>query len=402
MPVNVKVGLIGALDMLKFKNMSKVREKAIQAAPAKEITADFAINNNAKALHPDYQRLVLSKIVSHPGAGAKTFVFESAEGKPLAYFRAGQYLSLKLKIDGSVLSRPYSISSAPKDALAGRYELTVRANPGGFAADRLLEEAKVGDIFYASAPQGNFYYEELRDPRNILALAGGSGITPFLSMARAISDGTEDFNLTILFGSRTEEQILFRGELAELTRNDKINVIHVLSDEEKPGYEHGFLTADLVKKYAPEEYSLFICGPDAMYRFLEGELEKLALPRKNVRRELMGVTKNIADDPDFPASAKDAVWSVTVRQGPKETTITASGQEPILVALERAGLTVPSRCRSGECGWCRTKVVSGEFYAPQAHEHRRYADKTSGYIHPCVTFPLSDMVLEVPGEYTGE
>ena len=402
MPVNVKVGLIGALDMLKFKNMSKVREKAIQAAPAKEITADFAINNNAKALHPDYQRLTVSKIINHPGAGAKTFVFESADGAPLAYFRAGQYLSLKMKIGGSVLSRPYSISSAPKDALAGRYELTVRANPGGFAADWLLEEAKVGDTFYASAPQGSFYYEELRDPKNIVALAGGSGITPFLSMARAIADGTEDFRLTILFGSRTEDQILFRGELAELARNEKINVIHVLSDEERPGYDHGFLTAELVKKYAPEEYSLFICGPDAMYRFLEGELEGLALPRKNIRRELMGVTKNIAGHPDFPAAAKGAVWSLTVRQGPNETAVPASAEEPILVALERAGLTVPSRCRSGECGWCRTKVISGEFFAPPEHENRRWSDKASGCIHPCVTFPLSDMVLEVPGEYSGE
>ena len=402
MPVNVKVGLIGALDMLKFKNMSKVREKAIQAAPAKEITADFAINNNAKALHPDYQRLTVSKIINHPGAEAKTFVFESADGAPLAYFRAGQYLSLKMKIGGSVLSRPYSISSAPKDALAGRYELTVRANPGGFAADWLLEEAKVGDTFYASAPQGSFYYEELRDPKNIVALAGGSGITPFLSMARAIADGTEDFRLTILFGSRTEDQILFRGELAELARNEKINVIHVLSDEERPGYDHGFLTAELVKKYAPEEYSLFICGPDAMYRFLDGELEKLALPRKNIRRELMGVTKNIAGHPDFPAAAKGAVWSLTVRQGPNETAVPASAEEPILVALERAGLTVPSRCRSGECGWCRTKVISGEFFAPPEHENRRWSDKASGCIHPCVTFPLSDMVLEVPGEYSGE
>ena len=401
MPVNVKIGLIGALDMLKFKNMSKVREKAIQAAPAREITADYAINNNARALHPDYQKLALTQIVTHPGAGAKTFVFESADGVPLAYFRAGQYLSLKLKLDGSVLSRPYSISSAPKDALAGRYELTVRANPGGFAADRLLEEAKVGDTFYASAPQGNFYYEELRDPRHIVALAGGSGITPFLSMARAIADGTEDFDLTILFGSRTEEQILFRGELAELNRNDRIRVIHVLSDEERAGYEHGLLTAELVRKYAPEEYSLFICGPDAMYRFLEGELEKLGLPRKNVRRELLGVTKDIAADPDFPAAAKGTAFSVVVRQGPNETTIRASGEEPILTALERAGLTVPSRCRSGECGWCRTKVISGEFYAPAAHEHRRWADQHSGYIHPCVTFPVSDMVLEVPGEYTG-
>ncbi len=402
MAVNVKVGLIGAFDMLKFKNMSKVREAAIQAAPAKEITADYAVNRNAKALHPDYQKLVLSKIVDHAAAGAKTFVFENADGGPLAYFRAGQYLSLKLKIDESVLSRPYSISSAPKDALAGRYELTVRANPGGFAADRLLAEAKEGDVFFASAPQGNFYYEELRDPRHILALAGGSGITPFLSMARAIADGTEDFELTVLFGSRTEEQILFRDELAALAENEKIRVIHVLSDEEKSGYEHGFITAGLVKKYAPEgEYSLFVCGPDAMYRFLDGELDKLALPRKNIRRELLGVTKNIAGHPDFPASAKGASYSIIVRQGPNETAVPAAAEEPILVAFERAGLTVPSRCHSGECGWCRTKVISGDFFAPAEHENRRYADKGSGYIHPCVTFPLSDMVLEVPGEYIG-
>ena len=401
MAVKVKVGLIGAFDMLKFKNMSKVREAAIQAAPAKEITADFAINNNAKALHPDYQHLILSKIVDHPAAGAKTFVLESVDGGPLPYFRAGQYLSLKLKIGDSVLSRPYSISSAPKDALAGRYELTVRANPGGFAANHLLEDAKEGDTFYASAPQGNFYYEELRDPRNILALAGGSGITPFLSMARAIADGTEDFNLTILFGSRTEEQILFREELDELAENEKIRVIHVLSDEDRPGYEHGFITADLVKKYAPEDYSLFICGPDAMYRFLDGELDKLALPRKNVRRELLGVTKNIADHPDFPAAAKGASYSITVHQGPIETTIPASSEEPILVAMERAGLTAPSRCHSGECGWCRSKVIAGDCFTPSEHESRRYADKVTGYIHPCVTFPLSDMILEVPGEYTG-
>ena len=400
MSIKVKVGLIGVFDMLKFKNMSKVREAAIQAAPAKGITADYAVNNNARALHPDFQKLVLEKIVDHPGAEAKTFVLKSADGGPLAYFRAGQYLSLKLTIDGSVLSRPYSISSAPKAALEGRYELTVRTNPGGFAADHLLEKARVGDVFYASAPQGNFYYEELRDSKAVVALAGGSGITPFLSMARAIADGTEDFELTILFGSRTEEQILFKEELDELAKNGKNTLIHVLSDEEKEGYEHGFITAELVKKYAPAAYSVFICGPEAMYRFLDGELKDLGLPRKNIRRELLGVTKRIADHPDFPASAKGAAFTLTVRQGPNEYTVPAVSEESILVALERAGLTAPSRCRSGECGWCRSKVISGDFFAPQEHENRRYSDKVSGYIHPCVTFPLSDMVLEVPGEYT--
>ena len=156
MAVNVKIGLIGALDMLKFKNMAKVREQAIKAAPAKEITADYAINNSARALHPDFQELIIDKVIDHGSAGAKTFLMRSKDGGPLAYFRAGQYLSLKLKIGESSLSRPYSISSSPKDALNGVVSVTVRANPGGFAAGYLLDELKEGDEVLSSGPQGNF------------------------------------------------------------------------------------------------------------------------------------------------------------------------------------------------------------------------------------------------------
>ena len=88
MALNVKVGLIGPFDMLKFKNMAKTREKAIQAAPANEIIADYAINHNAKALHPDYLPLVVDRIVDHGTASAKTFIFKKADGGALPYFRA--------------------------------------------------------------------------------------------------------------------------------------------------------------------------------------------------------------------------------------------------------------------------------------------------------------------------
>ena len=101
--LNVKVGLIGKFDMLKFKNMSKVREKAIQAAPAKEISGVFRINENAKALHPDHLELVIDEII--PRNSAKTFVLKAADGKALPYFRAGQYISLKLPLDGSLVTR---------------------------------------------------------------------------------------------------------------------------------------------------------------------------------------------------------------------------------------------------------------------------------------------------------
>ena len=219
-------------------------------------------------------------------------------------------------------------------------------------------------------------------------------------MAQAIADGTEDFDLTILFGSRTKEQILFKDELEELAAKcDKIHVVHVLSDEKADGFEHGFITADLIKKHAKEPYSVFVCGPEAMYKFLKGELDKLGLPRKNIRSEMLGVTKNIAEAKGFPAEAKGKVFNINVRQGAYAYDIKASAEEPILVAVERAGITAPSRCRSGECGWCRSKVIEGTFFAPEENENRRWADVKWNYIHPCSTFPTSDMVIEVPAEY---
>ena len=402
MAVNVKVGLIGAFDMLKFKNMAKVREQAIQAAPAKEVNGEFTINQLAKKLHPDYQKLVVAEIIDHAGAASKTFVFKRVDGEPVAYFRAGQYLSLKLRIGDSFVTRPYSISSSPKWALEGKVAITVRSNPGGFAAEWLLENLKVGDEVTASGAEGQFYYEELRDSKNVIALAGGSGITPFLSMAYAIRDGIEDFNLTILFGSRTRENILFADELAKIQADcPKVKVVHVLSDEEAEGYEHGFINAELIKKYAPEEYSIFLCGPEAMYRFAEKEIAKLDLPRRKVRREMLGVTKKVWGQPGYPAAAKDQTFKVTVRRGDKEYQIEAAANEPILAAIERAGIEAPSRCRSGECGWCRSKLISGEVYVPAENEGRRFSDVEHDYLHPCASFPVSDLVIEVPGEYLG-
>lgn len=400
MAVKVKVGLIGPLDMLKFKNMSKVREDYIQAAPANEITADYKINKKARLLHPDFQKLVIAEIIDHPEAVSKTYIFRAKDGGPLAYFRAGQYISLKMKIGQSFISRPYSICSAPKEALEGTLAITVQSKADGFAADYLLANAKIGDEFTASGPQGNFYYEDLRDAPHVIALAGGSGITPFLSMAKAIADGTENFNLTIIFGNRTEDSILFKDELEELAAScDKIKIAHVLSDEDKEYYEHGFITADLIKRLAPEEYSVFVCGPRAMYRFLKSELPKLELPEKYIRREIMGVAKDISEIPGYPEDAAGKCFTLTIRQGPNEYTIPANSEESILVAIERAGIVAPSRCRAGECGWCRSKVISGDYFAPEENESRRYSDRATDNIHPCVTFPVGDMVIEVPAEY---
>ncbi len=400
--LNVKVGLIGVFDMLKFKNMSKTREQAIQAAPAKEVVGTFPINEHAKRFHPNRQEMIIEDIIDYGAAGAKCYTLKRADGREAGLFRAGQYVCVSLDIDGTATTRPYSICSSPKQIKEGKIAITVKTNPGGFAADWILANWKVGDKVRVSGAEGFMYYEPLRDGKNVVAIAGGVGITPYISMARAIRDGVEDFNLTVIFNSRTEDTILFKKEFDEIAAaTDKVKIVHVLSREEKEGYEHGHITAELIEKYAPENYCVYICGPETMYRAVYGEVKKLGLKRRQIRHEAMGVTKTVWDEAGYPAECKDKVFNVRVLKGAETYEIKANANEPVLVAIERAGIKAPSRCRAGECGWCRSKLLSGEVFVPADAEYRRWGDKEHGYIHPCCSFATSDLVIEVPGEYLG-
>ena len=92
------------------------------------------------------------------------------------------------------------------------------------------------------------------------------------------------------------------------------------------------------------------------------------------------------------------VFNAVIKQRDKEYKIAVRADEPILCAIERAGIKIPSSCRSGVCGWCRTRVVEGNTYNPEKNENRRKGDVILGYIHPCASFALSDLVLEIPNE----
>ena len=259
MALEFKVKSLGG-DLKRFVGLITDREHAIKKAPEKAINPVFAINENAKLLHPDFQKMVIQDIIEHKGADSKTFIFKKADGSKAACFRAGQYVSVLLKIGSSLVTRPYSICSSPAEASKGIVKITVRNVKDGYAAPYMLENFKIGDEVSISGPEGTFYYEPLRDAESVIALAGGSGITPFLSMAKAIQEGAEDFNLTILFGSRTEANILFKEELDAIAAQcSKVKVVHVLSDEKKDGFEFGFINADVIRKYAPEgKYSIFM------------------------------------------------------------------------------------------------------------------------------------------------
>ncbi|MBR4462563.1 MAG: 2Fe-2S iron-sulfur cluster binding domain-containing protein [Erysipelotrichaceae bacterium] len=394
----MKKEFLESVPLEKFAQLIPNRRRIIESASAEFPEYEYNANRLAKNLHPKVQHTVVTDVKELNGAKLFTFRADPEKGtESLAYFQAGQYISLELKIGDSLLTRPYSLCSSPSQALKGEYQIVVKTMKNGFASAYINENFAAGTKIDISAPEGTFCYEPLRDAKKIVGIAGGSGIAPFLSFAKAIADGTEDFELTLLYGSRTEEEILFKEELEELqNRCGRIHVIHVLSDEEKEGYRHGFISAELISEYVDNDTSVFVCGSQGMYDYIWKEMEKLGLSRKNFRFDAYGEYRLTDRDAEYLTAHQGKVYELTVVTNDGLThTIPMRCDEPILVAIERAGIKAPSKCRSGECGWCRSRLVSGEVYTPEITEHRRQYDRTAGYIHPCCSFPCSDCKIMI-------
>ena len=396
---NVKMSAVGLLDMLRFKNMKVRRDKIIENTPVTALVENYASNQNAAVRHPLSQFFTIEDIKERGRGDVKTYTLRRTDGQNPAFFRAGQFVVIRQMIDGKLIARPVTLSCGPALTLEGKIQLTVkRVEQDAFLSAYIHDNWKIGDTVETSGPQGTFFYEPLRDARKVIAVAGGSGITPIYAMANAIADGDEDFDMTILYGSRTKKDILFQKEFdAIMARTDKVRLINVLSETKAKDCEHGFITAELIQKYAGDGvYSIFAAGSQGMYRFLDGEAGKLGIAKKYYRKELYDNICRPWEYAGYPMEAKDKVFNLKIKMCDKVFEIPCNANENILVALERAGVAGPNRCRGGICGWCRSRLLSGDIFIPEDTDGRRAQDKLDGYIHPCASFAVSDLSIEMP------
>ena len=214
-----------------------------------------------------------------------------------------------------------------------------------------------------------------------------------------MADGLETPDITILYGSRTVSGILLREELDKLADRcaGKVRIVHVISDEKKEGWEHGLLSREILKKYAPEgDMTVYFSGGGEFRDYALKEAETLGLPARRLRHEMFGEVKDARTLPDWPAEVREGEYSVTVRGQDRIWMLTCRAGQSLMDAMERSGVGASFRCRSGECGWCRTRLISGEVYVVPASDGRPEGDRANGWIHPCGTFPLSDVTLELP------
>ena len=341
-------------------------------------------------LHPARVALEVAAILPETPS-TRTLRLVSPDGC-LPPFQAGQYVNLFVEADGVRTSRPYSISSSPTQT--GHWDLTVGRIAGGFVSDCLLDEVRVGDTFASTSPAGTFTYSPLFHGDDLVFLAGGSGITPFMSMIREMADRGLKRRIRLVYGSRSPDDVIFHQELDLIAGRHGNFAFDLVVSEPPPGYtgRTGFLTADCLRECVGDVGGkmFYLCGPEAMYPFCRAALDELGVPRRRVRKEVFGPPGDVTREPGWPAGlSAGTAFTVTMEGG---RTVVARAGEPLMNALEREGIVMPAQCRSGECSLCRTRLVSGRVFQPEGVKVRK-SDRRFGYIHPCLAYPLSDLEL---------
>jgi len=280
--------------------------------------------------------------------------------------------------------------------MAERLELTVRDKPGGFVEPYLVEALKVGDILETTGPAGHFYYEPLIDGQDLVFLAGGSGITPFMSMMRDTVQRQRPIRIILLYGSRAPEDVIFLGELEKLAASHSNFTLSLVISEPPEGYRglKGFLDSKVITQLVGDikGKTFYVCGPRAMHDFCKAALKEIAVPQRKIRYELYGPPDDVSKDPGWPEGLSgEMVFEVDVA-GKKM--ILAKAGEPLLNALERSGFVVPSLCRSGECSSCRIRLLEGKVFMP-TQATLRESDRKGGYIHSCVSYPIDNLKVKI-------
>lgn len=358
---------------------------------------DYRVQKGRRAevvnrLHPKVLKLKLADIIQETPS-AKTLRLVAREGS-LPPFQAGQYINLQVEINGIRTSRPYSISSSPHQM--AYYDITVRKIENGFVSAYLFDQIKVGEEFESSGPAGNFYYNPLFHGQKLVLLAGGSGVTPFMSMIRENTDLGLEREIHLFYGSKTSDELIFHDELSAISARRSNFHYHPVLENPAAGYGglRGMISTDLITTVLGDQVidTYYICGPQAMYDTLLPQLQALSIPARKIRHEMFGTPADITAQPGWPRGiSKDTTFTVNVL-GKKS--LPAQAGEPLLIALEKAGLVVPSLCRSGECSLCRVQLLSGKVFQPQGVLLRE-SDRQYGYIHSCKSYPLDDLEIRL-------
>ena len=322
-------------------------------------------------------------------------------------FTQGQYLTLRKEIDGQDLRRSYSICAGVDD---GELRVGVRKVRGGVFSNWLNEHLQPGDTVSVMAPQGRFFVPiEPALQRHHVGIAGGSGITPILSIMKTVLAREPKSRFTLVYGNRSLKSTMFKEELEDLKDRYMTRLVlhHVFSEEHTDApINMGFLNREKVEEFlrtviAPQGIDhVFVCGPFQMNDEAEAALLAAGVPEDRIHIERFGVPQQAAGAVGAvgavvheakPGDAEQARVTI-IRDGLKREIVFHKDQPSILDCASAAGLEVPFSCTSGVCGTCRAKVIEGD-----VRMERNFAldrkEVAAGFVLTCQAHPMTERVV---------
>lgn len=284
-----------------------------------------------------------------------------AELKSYYTFIAGQYVTLKLTLDGEEIRRAYSICSAPE---SGELRIAIKSVSVGAFSTFANSTLKAGDIIEVSTPEGKFTFEpEISRTKNYAAFAAGSGITPVMSILQSVLESQPHSTFVLVYGNKTPEQTIFHQQLHDLQLKftGRFFVHFVFSqakvDNELFGrIEKSTINFILNNKHKELEFDKFyLCGPEEMINCISDVLKEKNVKEKDIKFELFFAPKA---ENEIDTSLKGHT-KITVMVDGDEVTFEMSQKQNILEAALKQGLDAPYSCQGGICSSCLARVVSG-------------------------------------------
>jgi ring-1,2-phenylacetyl-CoA epoxidase subunit PaaE len=319
-------------------------------------------------------------------------------------FTQGQYLTLRTDIDGQDLRRSYSICAGVDD---DELRVGVRKVSGGVFSNWIHTRLKVGDTLQVMASQGRFFVPlQPAAHRHYLGIAGGSGITPILSIMKTVLAREPHSRFTLIYGNRTLQSTMFKEEIEDLKNRYLTRLVlhHVFSAEQTDaplnmGFVNREKLAEFLKALIPAQRidEAFICGPFQMNDEAEAALIAGGVPAERIHVERFGIALPAGGQvgavvhESLPGDAQHARIAI-VRDGLRREFAFSKDQPSILDAASAAGLEVPFSCTSGVCGTCRAKCIEGEVRMERNFALDK-AEVAAGFVLTCQCRPLTQNVV---------
>jgi len=353
---------------------------------------------------PKYYDLTVKDVIQET-KDAISIVFETPPGGNINY-KAGQFLTIIVSVQGKEIRRAYSLCSSPY--ADQEMAVMVKRVEDGLMSNWLGDNLKKGMKLKVMEPMGQFTTDYNKgNKRHIIMFAGGSGITPMMSIIKSIISQEPDSICSLIYCNRDIDSIIFKNELDRLQTLDegRLHVIHVLDNAPMnwQGYS-GLLNHDMLSKlveripdWGIDRTTYLMCGPEGMMKNVDTLLAARNISKEKIFKESF-VQGTIDKDTKKEVTTESSELKervVTIRYDGQEYKVSVPPHKAILETALDQGIDLPYSCQSGLCTACRGKALSGKVKLDE-EEGLSQSERAEGYVLTCVGHPLTDdVVIEI-------